>query len=182
MDKTLQLAVIGAAHGVNGEVRVKSFAHPPQNLALYDPLYDEAGRSYHLCSYRLQKDLLIARFEGVNSREAAQILNGVTLYIHRDQLADDLGEDDVYQTDLIGLSVQDELGTDVGRICGFYNFGAGDIVELDLVSGKKQMIPFSKAAVPVLDHVRGLVMIDRLAAGLAVEEEDKKPPSQSEER
>lgn len=84
----------------------------------------------------------------------------------RNQLIDDLDEDEFYQVDLIGLRVQ-EYGEKSQGSMWFYNFGAGDLLEIGLNTGKRVLIPFSKVAVPEICMDSGFLIVDPMAAGLS---------------
>ncbi|AQS40751.1 MAG: Ribosome maturation factor RimM [Candidatus Tokpelaia hoelldobleri] len=170
LQKPVLLAVIGSAHGTGGEVRIKSFTGDPLALKHYGTLYDKAGRSYRIKSLRPGKTVVIARLEGVDSRNAAEALKGTELFVDRSQLPENLEEDEFYQDDLIGFIVVDETGEEIGRVKAFFNFGGGDIVEITMSGRKNQFIPFSRAAVPQVDIAGKRIVVDRLAAGLAGDE------------
>ena len=107
-ENPIQLAVIGAAHGIRGEVRVKTFTDDPLAIADYGLLYDGQGKAYEVLEARSAKTVVVVRFKGVNDRNAAEALNGTELFIDRSQLPDDeLDEDEFFQTDLIGLEALD---------------------------------------------------------------------------
>ncbi|WP_102829988.1 ribosome maturation factor RimM [Bartonella bovis] len=166
LKKAICFAIIGAAHGIRGEVWIKILGGEPQRLKTYGVLYDEGGRCYEIATFRVQKNDAIVRFKGVEERNAAEALKGINLYIKRDQLLDDLAEDEFYQIDLIGLCVYDDASNLLGEVSGFFNFGAGDLLEIHLDSGKKVLIPFSKAAVPEICVASGFIIVNPMAAGL----------------
>src|SRR5262245_9521562 len=84
--KRLLLATIGAPHGVRGEVRLKVFAADPASLRAYGPLADDSGRRFELKRLRPGKEVAIAKFRGVDDRNAAEALNGISLTVGRDRL------------------------------------------------------------------------------------------------
>ncbi len=103
--------------------------------------------------------------KGVNDRNQAEALNGVELFAERATLpAEEDGE--FFHEDLVGLSVQDETGSTIGKITAVQNFGGGDILELKLANGKEVLIPFTHAAVPDVDVAGGFIRVDSIAAGL----------------
>jgi 16S rRNA processing protein RimM len=171
LEKPVQMAVIGAAHGIKGEVRVRSFTGDPAALGDYGPLQDEAGRAFEVVSVRPAKEVSIVRFKDIATREAAEALNGTALFVDRSVLPADLEEEEFYHSDLIGLAVRDEKGTEIGTVAGIHDFGAGDILEVARKNGPSAMIPFTRAAVPEVAPAKGFVGIDSLAAGLVEEEE-----------
>lgn len=162
----IQLGVVGAPHGVKGEARVKSFTGDPMALGDYGPLYLEDGRVLTLAALRPQGDMLVARFDGVTTREQAAALTNKALFVDRSVLPETEDEEEFYLTDLEGLEARDTAGGVIGRIAGVHNFGAGDMLDLRLSGGRGVFAPFTRAAVPVVDVKGGFVVIDPLAAGL----------------
>jgi 16S rRNA processing protein RimM len=168
----IQMAVIGAPHGVRGELRVKTFTGDPLALGDYGPLYSRDGRSLEVLDIRSAKTVVVVCFKGVNDRSAAEALNGTELFIDRSALPDDGEEDEFYHADLIGLAVKDETGASVGKVMAVQNFGGGDILEITHSGKKGVLVPFTEAAVPEIDIKAGFLRIDTLAAGLVESEED----------
>ncbi|BBL53966.1 ribosome maturation factor RimM [Bartonella quintana] len=169
------LAIIDLPHGVKGDVLVKVWSAEPQRLKTYGILYDDTGRPYEIVMLRVQKNNAIVHFKGVEDRSAAEALKGIRLYVTRDQLVDDLAEDEFYQVDLIGLRVQDCAGQSLGKVSGFFNFGAGDLLEIRLNTRKTTvLIPFSKAAVPEICVTSGFLVVEPVAAGLLSNKEKNK--------
>lgn len=152
------MGVIGAPHGVKGQVRVKSYTGDPLALGDYGPLFDAQGKAYQVADIRSAKNVVVVTFKGVVGRSAAEALNGVELFIERDQLPDEeLEEDEFYIDDLIGMDVLDETGTQIGTVMSVQNFGAGDMLEVSpmLANGsfspKTVFYPFTKLVVPAID-------------------------------
>lgn len=172
LEHPIQMAVIGAAHGIRGEVRVKTFTGDPLALGDYGPLRDAQGRTYTVAALRPAKDVLVVRFREIASREAAEAATGTALFVERSALPDDLEEDEFYHADLIGLAVRDETGTEIGRIEAMQNFGGGDIAEVALAGGRSVMVPFTLAAIPEISLRDGFVRIDSVAAGLSGSDEE----------
>ena len=164
-ENPIQMAVVGAAHGVKGEVRVKAFTGDPLALGDYGPLYAADGRAFEIADIRPANTVVVVRFRGVNDRSAAEALNGLGLFVDRSALPDE-GEDEFYHADLIGLAVRDEAGATIGKVQAIHNFGADDILEVVLSGGRNVLIPFSRAAVPEISIKEGFVRIDAAAAGL----------------
>jgi len=167
------MAVIGAAHGLKGEVRVRAHTGEPTALADYGPLHDADGNRFDIVDIRPAGNMVVVRFRQVSNRTAAEALNGRALFVDRSVLPDDLSEEEFYHADLIDLPVRDEAGALVGHVSAFHDFGGGDIMEVTLGSGRTVLVPFSRAAVPGIDLVRGEVGIDRRAAGLLDDEEGR---------
>src|SRR6201996_3567965 len=101
MSAKICVARIGAAHGVRGAVKLWTFTEDPFAVKEYAPLSTKDGaRQFEIESAREAKDHLVATFKGVTTREEAERLNGVELYVARDRLpATD--DDEYYHADLI---------------------------------------------------------------------------------
>ncbi|TPN32695.1 ribosome maturation factor RimM [Mesorhizobium sp. B2-3-3] len=171
----VQMAVIGAAHGIKGELRVKTFTGEPMALADYGPLYARDGRAFQITDIRPANTVVVVRFKGVNDRNAAEALAGTELFVDRSMLPDDGEEDEFYHADLIGLEIRDDTGAAIGKVVAVHNFGGGDILDVTLAGRKGVLIPFTQAAVPQVSIAEGFVHVDPVAAGL-VEDEDGAAP------
>src|SRR5947207_358763 len=80
------LGRIAGAHGIRGEVIIHAFTEPPENIAAYGPLSDEAGaRTFRIETARATAKGVVARLAGVSDRTAAEALKGVALYVDRDR-------------------------------------------------------------------------------------------------
>ena len=173
LNDPVQLAVIGAAHGTRGELRVKTFTGDPMALGEYGPLYDVTGRVFEVLDLRPAKTVVVVRFRGVNDRTMAEALNGTTLFIDRSQLPQDLDEDEYYHSDLIGLEAIDAQGNRHGKVSAMFDFGGGDLLELTIPGKRPMLIPFTQAAVPEVDVKAGHIVIDPAAAGLIADENEE---------
>jgi 16S rRNA processing protein RimM len=167
------MATIGAAQGLRGEVRARAYTSDPTALGDYGHLHSMDGRSFEVLEIREAKNVVIVRFRGINDRNAAEALNGLELYIERDNLPDDeLDDDEFFYTDLEGLEAVDDQGVGYGTVSGIYDFGAGDLLELKGPGKRPVLIPFSEAAVLEIDLEAGKILIDPLAAGLVDNPDD----------
>ncbi len=157
----VRVGEIVGVHGVRGLVRLRSFTETPQAVAAYGRVGDESGRrAFELRLHSWVKGVWIARIEGVETREAAEALKGVGLFIDRARLPEP--EDGAfYHADLIGLRAERAGdGESLGRVLAVHDFGAGTMLEVQLSDGDTVMVPFTLAAVPVVDVAAGRVVID----------------------
>lgn len=167
LENPVLMATIGAAQGLRGEVRVRSFTADPTALGDYGNLHSEDGRIFEILEIREAKNVVIVRFRGINDRNAAEALNGLELFIERDNLPDEeLEDDEFYYADLEGLEAVDRDGKSYGTVSAVYDFGAGDLLELKGPGRRPALIPFSEAAVLEIDLEGGKILIDPQAAGL----------------
>jgi len=154
------VARIGAAHGVRGAVKLWTFTEDPFAVTRYGLLSTKDGaRTFEVAHAREAKGHLVATLKGVTTRNEAERLNGLELYVARDKLPTTY-EDEYYHADLIGLSAETTGGAMLGKIIAIHNFGAGDIIEIAPVSGGTMLLPFSNAVVPTVDIAGGRVLIE----------------------
>jgi 16S rRNA processing protein RimM len=153
------VARIGAAHGVRGAVKLWTFTDDPLAVKRYGPLATRDGaRRFEVASAREAKGHLVATLKGVTTREEAERLNGVELYVARDKLpATD--DDEYYHADLIGLAAVTTADEPLGRVVAIHNFGAGDIIEIAPPHGPTLLLPFTNAVVPTVDLAGGRAVI-----------------------
>src|SRR5882672_4073224 len=154
------IARIGAAHGVRGAVKLWTFTEDPLAVRTYGPLLTKDGaRSFEVATAREAKGHLVATLKGVATREDAERLNGIELYVARDRLpATDA--DEYYHADLIGLAAVTAANEPIGRVTAIHNFGAGDIIEIVPPHGATMLLPFTNAVVPTVDLAAGRVVIE----------------------
>jgi 16S rRNA processing protein RimM len=154
------VARIGAAHGVRGAVKLWTFTEDPFAVERYGPLVTRDGaRQFEVTSAREAKGHLVATLKGIATREQAERLNGIELYVARDKLpATD--EDEYYHADLIGLAAVNAASEPLGRVVAIHNFGAGDIIEIAPPHGTTMLLPFTNAVVPSVDLAGGRVVIE----------------------
>jgi 16S rRNA processing protein RimM len=148
---TANLILVGrvaGAFGVKGEVRISAYTADPMALVAYRDLKRETGQpGLTLTSGRPAKGGIIVRAKEVETREQAEALRGLKLYIPRDILPEPEA-DEFYVTDLIGLAVVTPDGEPLGRIKDVRDFGAGDLLEVQPETGASWFLPFTREAVP----------------------------------
>jgi 16S rRNA processing protein RimM len=154
------VARIGAAHGVRGEVKLWTFTEDPFAVKRYGPLRTQDGaRQFEVTQAREAKGHLVATLKGIATREDAERLNGVELYVARDKLPA-TAEDEYYHADLIGLAAVTPLNEPLGRVVAIHNFGAGNLIEIAPPHGATMLLPFTNAVVPSVDLAGGRVVIE----------------------
>lgn len=154
------VGVIAGAFGVRGEVRLKSFCAQPEAIAAYAPLWTEdGGRSFAVRLGQSIPNGFSARLTGVATREEAEALKGVRLFADRDRLPA-LPDDEFYHADLIGLTVLDTGGAELGRVSAVLNHGAGDLLEIQRPGKGSALLPFTLAVVPTVDLGAGRIIAD----------------------
>ncbi|GGG41349.1 ribosome maturation factor RimM [Caldovatus sediminis] len=156
--KRILVGEIGRPHGVRGLVRLRSFTADPAAIAAYGPLTDESGtRQFRVT---LKGDGL-AEIEGVSDRDAAARLTGTRLYVERDRLPPPEEPEEFYCADLIGLVAETASGEKLGRVRAVEDYGGGPFLVLDgAPGGGERLVPFTRAAVPVVDLAAGRIVVE----------------------
>lgn len=155
------LGVVTGAHGVRGEVKLRSFTEDPEAIAGYGPLErSDGGPPVRLSRLRPGKGGLIAAIEGIGDRTAAQVLQGVELWVPRARLPEpEMGQ--FYHVDLVGLAVERPDGSRIGEVVGVSNYGAGDLLEVRLSDGDRTaFLPFTDAVCRLVEPAAGRIVAD----------------------
>ncbi|MEJ2385254.1 MAG: ribosome maturation factor RimM [Xanthomonadales bacterium] len=160
MDKRIvPLGHISGVHGVRGWVKVHSLTEPREAIFDYQPwLLGEALEAVRVSEGRKHGNRLIARLEGVDSREAAEERVNRSIAVYREQLPE-TGDDRFYWTDLVGLTVRLEDGRELGAVERLMATGANDVL---VVRGEQErLIPFVPGQyVKQVDLDKGEIVVD----------------------
>lgn len=157
----LTVAIIGAAHGLRGEVRLELRTDDPAaRLSPGAVLTTEPAASGPLtvAATRHTSGDLYARFEEVTDRSAAEALRGVRLLFDSDAAAQE--PDAWYPHELTGLAVRHVDGRDLGTVADLEVGAAQDLLVVREPDGTLTRVPFVAALVPVVDPAGGLVVVD----------------------
>ncbi len=155
-DRLILVGVISAAHGIRGNVVVRSHTNPPENLFNMN-ITDQKEQKIDLKKIKNNnKGSFICVLHNCNSRNDAEEVKGMELYCNRSELPEIVEDNEFYIEDLKGLDVHDIDGHKIAEVVNVFNFGAGDIVEIKLKEdGKLHMLPFTKEIFPKVkrDHL-----------------------------
>jgi 16S rRNA processing protein RimM len=158
-EKLVLVGQVGGAFGVRGEVKITAFTGDAMALVGYSPLLKADGSvGLTLTGARPDKKGVVARAREITTKEQADALRGLKLFVPRERLPEP-DEDEFYLTDLIGLEVRDADGTVLGRVRSVPNFGAGDLLEVaPAVGGQTWYLAFTRDTVPELHIADGWLM------------------------
>jgi 16S rRNA processing protein RimM len=155
------VGIVSGSHGLQGAVKIKSFMTVPEDIVTYGPLRNKsAGKSYKICLISSNQKGLVATLSGVNDRNASEKLRGTKLYLPRNILPK-LDENEFYYSDLLGLSVENKNGEIIGVVTLIDDYGAGEIMEVDMKEGGTEMFSMSRQVVPVIDVENQRVVVNQ---------------------
>lgn len=160
-DRLILVGRVAGAFGVRGEVRITAYTEDPMALARYRALMREDGSpALTVASARPVKGGVVARCPEVASKEAADALRGLRLFVPRAALPPPEDEDEFYLADLIGLAAVTPAGEALGKVKAVQNFGAGDILEVDPGGGRPTVYyPFTREAAPEVRIAEGRIIV-----------------------
>lgn len=155
------VGIIAGAHGIKGQVKVRSYTANPESILDYGALLNKEGtKRFEAKLDGKTANGLIVTLKGIRDRNAAELLRGVELFVNSANIPD-TDEDEFYYNELVGLEVRDTTGEKIATVTGIYDFGAGDILEIRLLStGKKEMFAFTRQNFPEIAAKKGYIVAD----------------------
>ena len=162
-ERLIEVGRVAGAFGVRGEVRITAYTEDPLALARYKRLRRQDGSAgLTIIQARAEKGSIVGRAEEIATKEEADALRGLRLYVARDELPEP-EEDEFYLADLIGMRVQNvqsqEVQKSLGRVKSVQNFGAGDVLEIEPEGGGATWyLPFTREAVPEVRIGEGVIL------------------------
>lgn len=154
------IAKILTAHGVRGLVKVDCFLEDPSELESYNPLIAADGRSFTLRLKNPIKGKFLAEINGITDRTEAEKYRNIELYVERDQLPEP--EDGFYHEDLVGIDIKNKNNETLGKVLAVENFGAGDLIHIQPISGKNFYLPFAEPYVLETNTDDKFLIVDRI--------------------
>jgi 16S rRNA processing protein RimM len=151
----LPLIFIGAvtrAQGLKGALRVVPYL---TETDVYEGLervvlqQEDRREEHDVRACRCHGRVVILELEGIENRTDAEAYVGTQIYVDRRQLRD-LGADEFYKEDVLGLLVMTESGQALGEVIDFIDTGSNDVL---VVSGpsKEHLIPLLSSVIKTVD-------------------------------
>lgn len=157
----LETGKIVTTHGIAGEVRVQPWSDEPAFLTEFDRFYfDSEGRADRAVERaRVHKNVVVVKFEGVDTVEEAQKLRNRVIYIDRDEL--ELPEGTFFIQDLIGVEVRDADDPDkvYGKLTEVSQPGANDVYHVLSPENREYLVPAIPDVVIDTDLENGRMLI-----------------------
>lgn len=151
-----------AAQGLLGWVKVQAFTEHLDTLIDYDTwqMGNEAHpwREFKVLECKPHTKVLVAKLEGINDRTAAEKCKGLLIAVPRSSLPKE-GDDEYYWSDLIGMSVVNLEGEQLGRVDSLLDMGANDILCVRSDKGEI-LIPFLGHVVQQVSLEEKLIRVD----------------------
>ena len=161
MDNLLRVGVISSTHGVRGEVKVYPTTDDVNRFKSLKNVILDNGREHmdlEIQGVKFFKNMVILKFKGFDSIDDIEKYKGKDLLITRDQ-AVELGPDENFIFDLIGLRVITDNGEEFGTLTDVIKTGANDVYEVKTAEGKEVLFPAIKECVLNVDLTEGIVTV-----------------------
>ena len=163
MSQRVTIGEISGVYGIKGWVRIHSFTQPRENVLKYSPWQlQHRGQTWNVAvlAGRRQGKGVVARIEGIDTRDQAEALKGAQISIAREQLPD-LPPGEYYWTDLIGLRVIDTEGRDLGQVANLLETGANDVLIVRGAGRREILIPWIRdRVIRKVDLAAGRIEVD----------------------
>lgn len=162
----VSVGAFASSHGVRGDIKLRSFTQKPESILEFEVLHrGKDGPAVHIHFSKVAKGMLVVSVDEINSREEAQALNGIELFVPRDAFGEIEDEDEFYMSDLVGLRVKSPSGKELGAVRAIENFGADDLVDVLLKEpakglGRSLLVPFAENYVPKVNIAGGMIVLD----------------------
>lgn len=157
MNKLITIGKVGAPHGVRGEVRIIPLTDFPNRFEKLKNVIIDDLKSLTISNVRYHNQFIIAKFDNFDTKESAASLNGKLLKVERKDVPP-LAPGEYYSFDIIGLNVQNENGTDLGKIVEILKTGSNDVYIVEQ-NKNRLLIPALKSVVLKIDIEQGFMLV-----------------------
>ncbi len=144
---------VAGSYGVRGWIKVAPGGGVLQTLPVIKEWWI-GDAVYAVAEAKVHGATVVARLEGISSREQALKLKGAEVQVERSALPD-AGAGHYYLADLVGLEVVNEQGQALGSVEGWITNGAQDVMQV-----KGRLIPWVAAIVKEVDLEAKRIRVD----------------------
>jgi 16S rRNA processing protein RimM len=169
MSKKILIAKITTAFGIKGEVKMIVYSDNHLNIEKYS-LFDAKGQQLKLKISNKNKavvgtsqgdPIVIAKIDGVNDRNAAELLRNAEIFADRKDFAP-TKKNEFYYSDLVGLAVIDVNSKKVGEVLNVLDYGAGGVIEIKFLDNRIDNFPFRDQIFPEVNLDEGFIRIEEI--------------------
>lgn len=154
----IAVARIASPFGVRGEVKLQPLTDFPHRFESTKCLFLVDGTKLVLESARVQKEMVFAKFKGIDTPEAWLPFRRQELFVPEDELVV-LPEGQYYIFQLIGLAAFDEVGVLLGSLAEVLQTGSNDVYVIKTGDGQELLIPAIDQFVKLIDMDQRRIVI-----------------------
>ena len=157
--KLIEIGCFVGAHGIKGEVKLKSFTEIPENIFSFNEIFTESSENpIKLKLIRKLKQIFVCKIENVETRTDAENFKGLKLFISRESLPK-LTNNEFYHSDLLNFEVYNLNKECFGEVISLEDFGAGLLAEVKR-NDKTFYLPIGKAFLQKIDYKNKQIILD----------------------
>lgn len=140
MRNFLETGKIVNIHGIKGEVKIMPWSDNPEFICEFDSIYcGKDKKCFEVENSRVHKNMVLVKFKGIDTPEAANAMRNSIVYIDRDDI--ELEDGTYFIQDLIGLTMKNaDNGKIYGKVKDVFQTGANDVYEIS-DGEKKYLVP-----------------------------------------
>lgn len=162
------LGKFGAVYGINGWLKVNSYTDIPEGIFDYTPWQIQLQgnwRPVQVTGWKRHSNGLIAKLDGVNDRDQAQLYVNADIAVTPATLPK-LEDGDYYWKDLMGMKVITEAGYDLGEVVDMMETGSNDVIVVkanrnDAFGQKERLLPFlTDSVIKAVDLAQSRIIVD----------------------
>ncbi len=147
------------AHGVRGEITMEVITDFPERLRPNRQVYiGDDHRALRITHRRWKDAYLLLTFDGYNDCDQVNLLRNELVYVRSNELPP-LPEGQYYHHQLIGLEVQDEAGSSLGRVSEILQTGANDVYVVQAMGKEDLLLPAIPGVIIRVDLDQGKMIV-----------------------
>lgn len=164
LEEWLLVGELTSPHGIKGELKIKP-------LSDFEERFTKSGLRWIEINEILQeielvkgrkvpgKEVYIVSLKGINTRNEANKISGKRMYVSiKDR--PNLSDGEYHLLDLVGLEVKSDKNNEkIGYVINLINSG-NDLLEIELINGKKVLIPFVEEIIPTININEGWITLN----------------------
>ena len=161
MEDFFHFLIVTSPHGVRGEMKVFPTTDDARRFKRLKEVIADTGKeriTLEIEGVKFFKNLVIIKFRGIDSCDEAEKYRKTSLLVSREN-AVRLSRDEYFIADLIGLTVQNEEGSEIGVLKDVMETGANDVYVIELHDGRELLLPAIRQCVLQVDVKAGFIRI-----------------------
>lgn len=161
MENLLRVGVITTTHGVRGEVKVFPTTDDRDRFMDLKSVILDTGKDHRVLEIqqvKFFKNMVILKFKGLDNISDVENFRQMDLLVTREQ-AVELGPDENFIADLVGLRVLTEKGEILGTLTDVIQTGANDVYCVKTPEGKEVLLPAIKDCILNVDLEKQEILV-----------------------
>ncbi len=150
----ISIAKVLNFHGIKGEAKIGFSKGREKQIEALKKVYIKKENNFselNVVSVRFHKQFAIIKFKEFKTVNDVEAFKGCDIYLTKEEVENNLDDDEYLISDLIGMDVYDEDGSCIGTITAIGENLANNLLSVKDGNGKEHLVPFVKELVPIVD-------------------------------